>query len=272
MTILQSLILGIIQGITEFLPISSSAHLVITPYLFGWKIPEEQIFPFDVLVQIGTLVAVIIYFRKDLWEIIRAVFQAIKNRQLFATHQARLGWYILLATIPAGIFGLLVKDLVEKTFNNPRATAIFLFGTAILLVIAELVGRRSRNLDNLKWMDALWIGIAQALSVFPGISRSGATIAGGMMRNLDRRSAGRFSFLMMIPVMLAAGFFSLLDLLAVPDLASFLPSMITGFVVAGIVGYLAIHWLLSFLGRRPLYIFSIYCVIFAILTLLISYA
>ncbi len=272
MTIMQALILGIIQGVTEFLPVSSSAHLVIAPYLFGWKIPQEEIFPFDVLVQLGTLLAVIVYFRRDLWEIIRAVIIGIKDRRPFADPQARLGWYILLATVPAGIFGLLVKNLVEQAFNSPRATAFFLFGTALILILAELFGRRTRGLDSLTWKDALWIGLAQAVSVYPGISRSGSTIAGGMLRKLERPSAARLSFLMMIPVMLAAGFLSLLDLHKVPNFSSFLPSIVTGFITAAVVGYLAIRWLLRFLGKRPLYIFAIYCAIVAVLTLTISYA
>lgn len=271
MTILQAIILGIIQGITEFLPVSSSAHLVITPFLLGWQIPEEQIFPFDVLVQIGTLVAVIVYFRRDLWDIILAVLVGIKNRQPFGESNSRLGWYIVLATIPAAVFGLLVKDLVEQAFNSPRATAFFLFGTALILLVAERAGRRTRDLGKITWLDALWIGIAQALAIFPGISRSGATIAAGMLRNFDRRSAARFSFLIMVPVMLAAGLVSLLDLAAVPDLSSFLPAMIAGFIVSAVIGYLAIHWLLDFLGRRPLYVFSIYCAALASLTLLIAY-
>lgn len=269
MTIFQALILGVVQGITEFLPVSSSAHLVITPFLLRWKIPEAQIFPFDVLVQIGTLLAVIVYFRKDIWKIIRAVVSGIQQRAPFADAQARLGWLIVLATLPAGIIGVLIKESVEKTFNSPRATALFLFGTAVLLILAEVVGKRTRSLDALNWKDALVIGLAQSLALFPGISRSGATIAGGMLRSLERKSAARFSFLLMIPAMLAAGLFSLLDLFEVPDLASFMPAMITGFITSAVVGYFAIHWLLSFLRRRPLYIFAVYCAVLAAITLIV---
>lgn len=271
MTVLQALILGIIQGITEFLPISSSAHLVLTPYFLGWQIPEEQVFPFDVLVQIGTLAAVIVYFRRDLWEIIRAVLRGIAKREPFADAQARLGWLILLATLPAGILGVLIKDAVERAFNSPRATAIFLFGTALLLILAEVIGKRVRSLDRLNWKDALVIGLAQALALFPGISRSGATIAAGMLKNFERKSAARFSFLMMTPVMAAAGLFSLIDLFAVPELGTFLPIMLTGFAASAIVGYLAIHWLLGFLRRRPLYIFAAYCAALGTAALIISY-
>ncbi len=271
MTIFQALILGVIQGITEFLPVSSSAHLVLTPFLLGWDIPEAQIFPFDVLVQVGTLLAVLFYFRRDIWEILSAVLNGVQRRAPFADVQSRLGWLILLGTVPAGIAGVLIKEIVEKAFNSPRATALFLFGTALLLILAEFIGKRTRSLDNLNWKDALLIGVFQALALFPGISRSGATIACGMLRNLERKSAARFSFLLMIPAMLAAGLVSLLDLLEVPDLASFLPAMITGFVTSALVGYFAIAWLLSFLRRRPLYVFAAYCAALAALTLILSY-
>src|SRR5574340_807035 len=267
MTILQAIILGIIQGITEFLPVSSSAHLVITPFLLGWNLREEVIFPFDVLVQLGPLLAVIYYFRKDVWEILKGVLQGLRHRKPFETFNARLGWYLVLATIPAAIFGLLLKDLVESVFKDAPTTAIFLIATALILIIAEVVGKRNREIDSVTWKDALWIGFAQVFALFPDISRSGSTMAGGMTRNLTRPAAARFSFLMSLPVMLAAGFFSALDLLAVPDLGSFLPSMAAGFITAAIVGYFAIKWLLAFIGKRPLYIFSAYCLVLAAVTL-----
>lgn len=271
MTIIQAVILGIIQGITEFLPISSSAHLVITPYLLGWNLTEEVIFPFDVLVQIGTLLAVIIYFRKDLWEIVTAVIDGLRSRKPLETPAARLGWLLLLATIPAGILGLLLNDLVESVFKDPPTTAVFLIVTALLLIFAEVVGKRTREIDSVTWKDALWIGFAQALALFPGISRSGSTMTGGMTRNLTRPAAARFSFLMSIPVMLAAGAFSLFDLFEIPNLGSFLPSMAAGFISAAVVGYFSIRWLLAFIGKHPLYIFSLYCVILAAVTLLVAY-
>lgn len=262
MSFLQSLILGIVQGLTEFLPVSSSAHLVLVPYLLNWKIPESQIFPFDVLVQLGTLAAVIIYFRKDLWNIIRAFVKGIAQRKPFADEESCLGWYLILATIPAGLAGVFLKERVEAAFNNPRLTAYFLFVTAVLLVAAEFFGRRTRQLGSIKWHDALWIGAFQAFAIFPGISRSGATITGGMTRHLERPAAARFSFLMSIPIMLAAGVFSLPDLFGVPNLTAFLPVLSVGFITAGVVGYLAIHWLISFLSKRSLFYFAAYCVLF----------
>jgi undecaprenyl-diphosphatase len=268
MSLLQSLLLGIIQGLTEFLPISSSAHLVLIPYFLGWTIPEEQIFPFDVLVQLGTLLAVILYFWRDLWNILRAFLQGLVTRRPFADPLARMGWYLILATIPAGVLGLLFKSKVEAAFKNPALTGIFLLGTALILFLAEFLGKRTRALESLTWKDSLVAGLVQAVSIFPGISRSGSAIAGGMVRHLDRPSAARFSFLMAVPVMLAAGALSIPDLLAVPDLGSFLPVMAAGFLTAAVVGYLSIHWLLRFVSRHSLITFAIYCALLGAVTLL----
>lgn len=270
MTILQSIILGIVQGLTEFLPISSSAHLVLIPHLLGWNIAEAQVFPFGVLVQLGTLVAVILYFWSDLWKIIKAFIRGLVNRKPFEDPDARLGWYLILASVPAMFAGLLLKDKVEAVFNDPNATAYFLFGTAALLILAETISKRTRSMGEMKWFDALWIGLFQAISIFPGVSRSGSTIVGGMTRNLDRPSAARFSFLMSIPVMLGAGLISTLDALKMPGLGSFLPIILVGFVAALLVGYLSIHWLLGFLAKRSFYVFAIYCVLFGALALILG--
>lgn len=264
MTILQSIILGIIQGITEFVPVSSSGHLVLTPFVFGWNLPEQDAFVFNVLVQVGTIVAVIIYFWKDLLEIARFFIAGLVKRQPFGTLQSRLGWYILLATLPAGLVGVLLKDVVEQAFNSPVATAIFLLLTALLLVMAERAGGRQRNMAHLTWKDALIIGIFQILALFPGVSRSGSTITGGMVCNLDRPTAARFSFLMSIPIMLAAGLLALIDLFQIPNFTQFLPTLMTGFITSTIAGIAAIHWLLRFLARRPLYIFAAYCTLLSI--------
>jgi len=261
MTILQAIILGIIQGLTEFLPISSSGHLVILPYLLGWEIPAEQIFPFDVLVQIGTLLAVIVYFRQDIVDIFKAWLGDIQAKKIGSSDESRIGWYLLLATIPAGIAGLLLKDIVEQAFGDPSGAASFLFGTALLLVLAERFGKRSRSLESMRWFDALWIGLFQVLSLFPGLSRSGACMAGTMTRNFERKSAGRFSFLMAIPIMLAAGLLSVLDLLQVTNLMEFLPVMAIGFVISALVGYVSIAWLMNFVQNHSLYIFAVYCVL-----------
>ncbi len=271
MTILQSFILGIVQGVTEFLPISSSGHLVLVPYLLGWKIPIDQAFPFDVLVQLGTLLAVIVYFWKELVEIIRCVFVALGHRRPFESPEARLGWFIILSAIPASIVGLLLKSDIEAAFSSPGVVGIFMFITALILVIAERVGKRIRNMEQMNWVDSLWIGTAQILSLFPGISRSGSTIAGGMTRNLERPASARFAFLMSIPVMVGAGLVSSLDLIKVPNLSSFLPVLAVGFVTAAVVGYLVIAWLLSYLRQHSLIPFAIYCTVVGALIVVLFY-
>jgi len=271
MTILQAIFLGIIQGLTEFLPVSSSAHLVITPFLLGWKFPEAEAFAFDVIVQVGTLVAVFAYFGRDLLEIIRSVLTGLWRRQPFYNTYARLGWLIVLATIPAGIIGLAFKDLVEAAFSSPSATGLFLFVTAFLLLLAEKLGKRDRNLDKLNWIDALWIGFFQAVAIFPGVSRSGSTISAGVFRDLERPAAARFSFLMSIPVMLLAGMLATFDLVKAGGLAQHLPMLVAGFVTSALVGYLAIRWLLAYLVKGSLKLFAWYCCTVGAITLLVFF-
>lgn len=271
MSLLQAILLGIIQGLTEFLPISSSAHLVIAPFLLNWQIDPQINFTFDVLVQNGTLVAVVIYFWKDLWAILRAFVLGLIHRQPFTDPASRLGWLILLASFPAGILGILVKPWVEAAFNSVLATGLFLGVTAVLLLMAEWLGRRTRPLESIHWLDALVMGFFQALAIFPGISRSGATISGGMLRNLDRRAAARFSFLMSIPIMLAAGGLQTLDALKIPGITHFLLPILIGFTAAAVTGYLAIHWLLGYLQKHPLGWFALYCLLAGGLTIAVYF-
>jgi len=261
MTTFQAFILGIVQGITEFLPISSSGHLVLTPYLLNWQIPEDQVFIFDVLVQFGSLLAVIIYFRNDLWSILSVTFSSLGKPQFQQKMEVRLGVSIILASIPAIIFGFLLKSQVANAFNNPLFTIVSLSFTAILLIVAERFGDRSKNVEEITWQDALVIGAFQVMALFPGVSRSGSTITGGMLRNLGRRSAARFSFLMAIPVMIGASVLATFDLLTAPNVGEFIAPVLVGFLTAAIVSYLSIHWLLKFLANHPLYYFSIFLII-----------
>lgn len=270
MTVIQAIILGIVQGITEFLPVSSSGHLVLTPFLLGWNIPADQAFVFDVLVQVATLVAVFTYFWRDLVAIVWATLRGILEKRPFSTIEARMGWYLVLATIPAATVGVIIRAAIENAFDSPSAAAIFLLVTAVLLLIAERVGRSNRTMESLTWRDALMMGLFQILALFPGISRSGATITGGMIQNLERPAAARFSFLMSVPVMLAAGLLATFDLFKIPHLASLLGSFIPGFIASAIVGYLAIGWLLSFLNRHPLNVFAIYCAVVGLISLALA--
>lgn len=261
MNVFQSIILGIVQGLTEFLPVSSSGHLVIVPFLLNWKIPAEEAFVFDVLVQVATLIAVFAYFRQDLAEIAWAFIRGLLARRPFADPLSRTGWLLAVATIPAALSGLMFKDHIEQAFASPLLTGVSLLVTAALLLLAEKINHRETHTECLTWWQALWIGCFQALALLPGISRSGSTIAGGMTAHLSRPASARFSFLMSIPIMLAAGLAALTDLAAIPDVGRLLLTYIPGFITAAVVGYLAIRWLLAYLARRPLYIFSAYCAV-----------
>jgi undecaprenyl-diphosphatase len=194
-----------------------------------------------------------------LYQIIIAVIDGLSKKHPFSEPYSRLGWMLVLATIPAVLAGVLFKDLVEHAFSSPLTTGLLLFGTAALLVIAELVGKRNRQIENTSWMDALIIGLFQVVSLLPGISRSGSTITGGMIRDLERPSAARFSFLMSIPVMIGAGTLAFIDLINLPNFSVQLPTLILGFITSAIVGYLSIRWLLAYLINRNLYPFAIYC-------------
>jgi undecaprenyl-diphosphatase len=259
MTLFQSIILGIIQGASEFLPISSSGHLVLAPYLFGWEISTREAFVFDVLVQVATLSAVIIYYWKDLVAILKAFFQGILNKKPFEDNNSKMGWYLVLATIPAGLAALLFKDTFEEAFSNPKSAALFLLITSVLLIFGELLGKRVRKLETITWLDAFVIGLFQVLALFPGISRSGSTISGGLLRKFDRGSAARFSFLMAVPVMSAAGVLAVIDLAQSPELFTNIPVYLGGFLTSAIVGYFAIRWFIGYLSKQSLYIFAGYC-------------
>lgn len=262
MTLLQSILLGIVEGLTEFIPVSSTAQLLIGQTLLRIP-PSAAMTAFLVIVQLGPLMALIVYFWKDLLSLVKAFFAAP-----FSTEENKLAWYIIIATIPALIAGFLLKDYVEALFKTPLLeAAIRMFAAAILLTLAELIGKRLRKLDSMTWLDALIVGLFQILAVFPGASRSGATISGGMLRGFDRLSAARFAFLMSAPVMLAAGGYETLKLFRMPGLGEFLPILAAGFIAAAIVGWLAIKWLLNYLNRHSLYVFAAYCVVAGALSL-----
>jgi len=265
MTLFQSFLLGIIQGLTEFIPISSTGHLLIAQQLLG--IPSnDETFAFLVIVQLGTLVSLLAFYWKDLLSIVRAV---LRFRQ--PTFERNLGIYIIIATIPALIVGFLLSDLVERLFQHPMLQAsIRLFTAAILMFLAERFASRTRNLDSMTWLDSLVIGAMQILAVFPGASRSGTTISGGMFRGFDRPSAARFAFLMAVPVMLAAGGYETLKVIKMPNTMGLLPIFAVGFITAAIVGWFAIKWLIDYLSRRSLYVFAIYCAVVGTIVLIVA--
>ena len=267
MSIVQAIVLGIVQGLTEFIPVSSTAHLILVERVLGWQFEEGVAVAFNILIQLGTTVAVVVYFWRDLWSIMRAVISGLMQRKPFATDDSRLGWLIVVATIPALVVGLLFKKYFEMLQAYPLLVASVLIVASALLVFADRVGKRTRPITDVRWLDALIVGGAQAVALIPGVSRSGATMSGALARNFERPAAARFSFLMSIPVLVGASALAFRDLLKVPNLSTVLPPIVVGFVVAGVVGFASIHWLLGYLSKRPLTAFVWYRVVIGIVFL-----
>ena len=256
MTVFHAFVLGVIQGLTEFIPVSSTAHLLIGQRLLNIPV-DDAMFSFSVIIQLGTLVSLFAFYWKDLLSIAKATLDFRHS-----TSERNLGFLIVVAVIPALLAGYLLKHKVEELFKQPMlAASIRLFSAAILLALAEWLTKKNRTLDSMTWWDAVFIGIMQVLAIFPGASRSGTTISGGMFRGLDRPSAARFAFLMSVPVMLAAGGYEMLDVIRMPNLGEFLPLLAVGCMTAAIVGWFAIKWLIDYLSKRSLYVFSIYCAV-----------
>jgi len=273
MTIFHAFLLGIIQGLTEFIPVSSTAHLLIGQTLLGLP-ADDAMFSFLVLVQIGTILSLLIYFWKDLSSILVDTLKNLDGLRNFKSlpENAKMGWYILIATVPALLAGYLLKDAVEALFRLPLLqAAIRLFAAAILLTLAESLTKKDRQLDSMTWLDALVVGLFQIISVFPGASRSGSTISGGMIRGFDRPPAARFAFLMSVPVMLAAGAYEMLDVVRMPGLTEFLPALAVGFITAAVVGWFAVRWLLRYLAGHSLYVFSAYCAVIGVIVLIFHF-
>jgi undecaprenyl-diphosphatase len=265
---IEVLVLAIVQGLTEFIPISSTAHLRIVPALFGWKDPGAA---FSAVLQIGTLVAVVWYFWRDIARILNAMLADLTRGRLATTQDARLGWMIGLGTLPIVICGVCFKDHIETTLRSLYVMSIALAGVAVLLAIAEWAiaqrrakGIEGRDLNQAGWRDAIVVGMAQAAALVPGTSRSGATILGGLCSGLTREAAARFSFLLSIPAILAAGVFQLVDarqeLLAS---GNHVLKLLAAMVVTAIVGYATIPWLLGYLRHRTMRAFIIYRLLLA---------
>jgi undecaprenyl-diphosphatase len=264
MTILQSILFGVIEGLTEFVPVSSTAHMLLTQYVLGVP-PTPSMFTYLVLIQLGAIAALLVYFWREFWSLIRAFFAPP-----FSSALNRMAWFVVIATIPALLAGALLRDAVEGLFGNPLLEAGIRFLTAAaVLSLAERFGRRSRQLDSMTWPDAAIIGLFQVLAVFPGASRSGASIGGGMLRGLDRPGATRFAFLISAPVMLAAGVYESLGAIRSGVLAELLPVLPFGLLISGAVGWLSIRWLLNYVSSHGLYAFAVYCCVAGLLCLLL---
>lgn len=261
MTIGQAIVLGIVQGLTEFIPVSSTGHLAIIPHFLGWQGPNLS---FDVLLHLGTLCASVTYFRSDIKEIIMGFFRS----PVKVTEQGWSPLTLIIATIATGIIALLLRSPVERILTEPRWAGFFLIITAALLAGSEAVSRQEKRLAGLNILDSLIIGIFQGIAVLPGISRSGATIAAGVFRKIDRADAARFSFVLAMPAILLS------LALEVPDLMKDslqMPGVLAaGFMTSALSGYFAIHWLISFLKRRRLYVFAGYCVILGVIVMVVG--
>lgn len=265
MELIRAVILGFVQGATEFIPVSSSGHLVIIPWLLGW--PHSSLL-FDAIVHWGTLVAIFLVFWRDFWQMITAGLQSIFKRSL-ADPMARLAWFIVVGSVPAAVFGLAFENFIESLFEGeiaPLVAGTSLLITAGLLSGSELMTKRltnTREVGSMKWADAIVIGLAQVLALLPGVSRSGSTIAAGLARGITRESAARFSFLLGTPAFLGAGLLQIGDALAedASILATEGPALLVGFLISAITGFVAIRFMLAYLRNNNLYAFATYCLV-----------
>ena len=264
MDLLEIIVLGLLQGLTEFLPISSSAHLILVPIVTGWP---DQGLAFDVAVHIGTLLAVVIYFRKDIQQIIKEWTCSLVNRK--STPMSRLGWGILFGTIPVGLAGLFVNNVVgTEALRSPQVIGIASIAFGLLLWVTDKLAIHKYETHQMGWKGVLFIGCAQALALIPGTSRSGITITAGLFMGLTRDAAARFSFLLSIPVIVLAGGLKFKELIEVGNHVQW-DAIILGTLISGISAYLCIHYFLKMLDRIGMGPFVLYRVILGIVLLVV---
>ena len=255
-------VMGALQGVTEFLPVSSSAHLILLPWLFGWQDPLLNSLTFDVALHVGTLVAVVAYFWSDWMALLKAVPQLAHPQQ---SQPAMMVWAVIIATIPAAIAGILFQDPIEAYLRSPLQIAVVL---AVMGLVIAFIDRRSastRELTSLTWRDAVWIGLAQTLALMPGVSRSGATMSAGRALQFDRAAAARFSFLLSMPITLAAVVMKLTDLLAVSG--NDVVAVAIGIVTSALVGWLVIDLMLQWIRRIGFGWFAYYRIVMAVIVI-----
>jgi undecaprenyl-diphosphatase len=269
MPLFEVILLGIVQGLTEFLPVSSTAHLAILPRLFGWPDPGLS---YDIALHVGTLAAVLIYFFRDWVQVIGQGFGLNVGTDPELQRNRQLLWLLILGTIPAGVAGLLFQKQAETSLRGPYVIATTMIVIGLFMWAAELIGTKKRDLAHVSMIDAVVIGIAQAIAVIPGVSRSGITISAGMFRDIDRHSAARFSFLLSTPIILGAAAKDLWDLMRhqggiTPDMRT---AFLLGIVISAITGCATIAFFLNFLRRRSLTFFVGYRIVFGVLIILFA--
>jgi undecaprenyl-diphosphatase len=256
---IQALVMGLVQGLTEFIPVSSSGHLILVPAAAGWNDPFITSLEFGVILHMGTLVALLAYFWRDWLAIIPAGLASIRDRSLADDPDRKLAWLIVVATIPAMLVGPLFSDAVEEAIRRPAEVAVMLCVGAAILWLADRWGTKVREMESMTFGGAFAIGVAQAIALFPGISRSGISIATGLFEGLNREAAARFSFLMSAPIVAGSGLWEARKIFT--GESSVQPEMrllVIGFLAATLSGILAIQFMLSFLRRQPLTVFIVY--------------
>ena len=267
MSLFEAIVLGITQGLTEFLPISSTAHLRIVPAFAGGEDPGAA---FTAVTQLGTMAAVLLYFRDDLSRIARAWLRSLRDPAARRDHDARLGWYIVLGTIPIGIFGIAFKDQIETGARDLYLIGVALIVLGFVLLAAERVGRKDREIKDITKRDGITVGFAQALALIPGVSRSGATISAGLFLGLDRTSAARFSFLLSVPAVVLSGLLEFVSILNGSDGEHVgLGALAVATLLAFIVGYASIAFLLRYLSNHSTIVFVVYRVALGALVLVL---
>jgi len=280
-TIIQAVVLGLVQGLTEFMPVSSSAHLIIVPWLFGWGDPGLQ---FDLTLHLGTLAALLGFFWSDWVRLIRAGIASIIERKIGQDTDRRLAWLLVIGTIPGGIAGWLAESKIEELFHQPgvpnttgammaMAIVIALLGAA--LFVAERIAKHIRGLDQISLKEAIIIGFSQALAIFPGVSRSGSTITAGLFLGFQRETAARFSFLLSTPIILGAGIKSIFDVRTEVAAGTLVQSdlviYVIGFIAAALSGYLCIRFLLRYLQKNSTNVFVYYRWLLAVLIIVVVF-
>ena len=263
MTILQAIIFGAVQGLTEFLPISSTAHLILLPWVAGWPDPGLS---FDVALHLGTLLALLIYFRAEWIALLTSALGILRGRT--QAPDAQTAMQIVAATIPGALAGALFEHQVENALRAPQVIAVMLIALALVLIAAEITGRRKKGLTEVSWGDAITVGIAQAFAIVPGVSRSGITISAGLFRSMKRETAARFSFYLSMPIIAGAVGKRTFELIRESVAIDQLTPFIAGILSAGVVGYLAIAFLMRYLQTHTTYLFVYYRIALGIAVLL----
>lgn len=260
MSVLQAIIMGIVQGVTEFAPISSSGHLILVPWMFGWDFVNDESFnkTFDVALHVGTLIGAVAYFRKDIVLYTAAFFRSLRARSIVGVEQ-KMAWALVIGTIPGAVAGATFEGLIEDKLGAPLLIAVMLTLFALVLYLVDRWARSDRNLESVRVRDGLYLGLAQAIALQPGVSRSGVTITAGRLLGLDRASAARFSFMLSLPIIAGAGLYKGVAILQDPSmLEGMVAQFIAGMISAAVSGFLIIWFLLSYLRKHNFGLFLWY--------------